>query len=218
MNTLNTHVTFTTPLMTWSKVLAIVWIWPALTAQTKAPQSQSTANHPQSALSASTTPAKMAPMPLVAPLFIEDSQRTSLITMVNSAPQSVDVDVVLYALSGDRIAGRTLTLSAYSQQTIAVADLLQIHDVQYGSVFVVPHRASTMAAQLSIFGRAGASTNDIEEEFQMMMGSGPSSYRAVSASKSPVVAIRSLSPESQTLAISCLKEHSGVVAKTGQSP
>jgi len=153
------------------------------------------------------------PMPLVAPLFIEDEERTGVVTMVNSAPQGLDLDVVLYTLSGAQIATRAIRLAPYSQQTVAIADLLQGSDVQFGSVFLVPHRMTTMAAQLSIAGRNGESTNDIEEEFQMLMGTSPANFKTVTVSKNPVIAVRSLSAEPQTLSIACL---AGEAASNGQ--
>jgi hypothetical protein len=162
---------------------------------------------------ATTRASGMMPMPLVAPLFIEDEERTGVVTMVNSASQGLDVDVVLYTLSGDQIATRAINLTPYSQQTVAIADLLQGSNVRYGSVFIVPHRLTTMAAQLSIAGRNGESTNDIEEEFQMLMGTNPANFKTVTVSKNPVVAVRSLSPEQQTLSIACL---AGEAANNGQ--
>jgi hypothetical protein len=184
-----------------AKLGVIACIVPALLAQTATTRAVTRRNTG----SASAAPMDaMMPMPLVAPLFIEDQEHTGIITMVNSSSQGVDVDVVLYSLSGDQLATHALTVSPYSQQTIAIADLLQNSDVQYGSVFIVPHRMTTMAAQLSIADRNGASTNDIEEEFQMLMEGAPANFRTVTVSKNPVVAVRSLSPDEQSLSLTCL--------------
>jgi hypothetical protein len=57
-----------------------------------------------------TSNASMGGMPLVAPLSIEDQQRTSVITMVNSAPDGLGVDAVLYDLSAGRLARETVSL------------------------------------------------------------------------------------------------------------
>ena len=143
-------------------------------------------------------------MPQVAPLFIEDSQRTSLITMVNSAPDEVDVDVILYKLSGEEVARQTVSMSPFSQRTLRISELLEDATVSYGSVFLVPNRKSTMAAQLSITSKAEGPALDIEEEFQMPAGSTPADYRAASVSAQPIIAVRSLSANSETLSVSCL--------------
>ncbi|HLH00257.1 MAG TPA: hypothetical protein VKX49_28380 [Bryobacteraceae bacterium] len=144
------------------------------------------------------------PMPSVAPLFIEDQQRTSVITMVNDAPDPLGLDVLLYSLSGLQLAKQAVSLQPHSQQVLAVASLLQASGNQYGSVVLMPHRATTMAAQLSISGRNGTEAGDIEEEFQMLMSPKPANYRAVSLSASPVVAITSLSATKQAVSVSCL--------------
>ncbi|HXE05669.1 MAG TPA: hypothetical protein VN579_06760 [Bryobacteraceae bacterium] len=145
--------------------------------------------------------------PLVAPLFIEDQQRTSVVTMVNGAPDGVDADVVLYGFSGDLLAKRTISIGPHSQYVVNVADLLGGSRPQYGTVFVVPHRNSTMAAQLSIAGRNGAPVNDVEEDFPMLMGMQAANFRAVSASPDAIVAVHSLSSDRQTLLIACATEN-----------
>jgi hypothetical protein len=190
-----------------STALMTLALLPALAAQTSLSQSASRQK---------TAGTGMMPMPLVAPLFIEDDQRTSVITMVNNAPQGVDVDVVLYSLSGDRLVQQTVALSPHSERAVSVRDLLQDSAVQYGSVFLAPHRNSTMAAQLSIAGRSGNSTNDVEEEFQMLTGSDPADFRAVSVSTAPLIAVRSLSSEAQTLSVTCLQGQSENQARNGK--
>jgi hypothetical protein len=173
-------------------------------SQPAKPNTAATVSNPTSAM--------QMPMPLVAPLFIEDEERTGVVTMVNSASEPVDVDLVLYSLAGDQIASRSLTVSAHSQQAVAVWDVLGDSGIQYGSIFIVPHRSTSLAAQLSISGRNGASTNDIEEEFQMLMSSSPANYRGVSASKDPVIAVRSLSMNQEALSVTCL---AGETASSG---
>jgi len=196
-----------------SSVLITLALGPALLAQPSATQSTS----PQkSVTSLSTKGSATMPMPLVAPLFIEDDQRMSVITIVNNAPQGVDVDVVLYSLSGDHLVQQTVALSPRSERSVAVGDLLGDSAVRYGSVFLLPHRPSTMAAQLSIAGRGGDSVNDVEEEFQMLMGSAPANFRAVSISTAPLIAVRSLSAEEQTLQVACFQGHNGNKATDGK--
>src|SRR6266700_6128902 len=80
--------------------------------------------------------AAQMPMPLVAPLFIEDQQRSSVITMVNDAPASLDLDVILYTLTGIQLAKQAVSLQPHSQQVVALASLLQSSGNHYGSVFL----------------------------------------------------------------------------------
>ncbi len=160
------------------------------------------------------SPEPMMPMPLVAPLFIEDNSTESIITMASHSTMPLDVDVTLSALSGDQLVTKTITIAAHSEQTLNIADLLANAPAAsastYGSVLLVPHRAAALAAQLSIVSRTG-SPQDIEEEFAMPMSSKPASYRAVTSGLSamPVIAIRSVSKAQQTVSISCVMEAGG---------
>jgi hypothetical protein len=137
--------------------------------------------------------ASSMPMPLIAPLFIEDQQRTSIVTIVNNEPDPVTLDVVLYSMAGKQLATRPLTLAPHTQQSVPIADLVQASGAGYGSVVLMPHRSTTVAAPLSIIARDGAPLGDIEEEFSMSMSSNPSNYRAVSVGARPLLAVTSLS-------------------------
>jgi hypothetical protein len=157
------------------------------------------------------------PMPSIAPLFMEDQQRTSVITMVNDAPTSLDLDVVLKDLSGAQLIKQAISLEPHSQQTVPIATLLPSSTNHYGSVLLMPHRPTTMAAQLSITNRDGAEGGNIEEEFTMLMSPNPATYRAVSVASGSLVAITSLSPEAQTVRVDCLhKTHEGTTSFTIQ--
>lgn len=155
------------------------------------------------------------PMPLVAPLFIENSTTQSVITLVSNSAEPVDVDITVSALSGDQLAKKTVRMNPHTQQTAKIADLLADSRTnlpsEYGSVSLVPDRLATLAAQLSITG-ANGSNSDIEEEFTMLMDSKPTNYRAVAGGLSavPIVAIRSLGSTRQTVSITCLMEGGGV--------
>ncbi|HEY3459058.1 MAG TPA: hypothetical protein VGK64_31020 [Bryobacteraceae bacterium] len=150
------------------------------------------------------------PMPLVAPLFIENGTTHSTITLVSNFSKPLDVDVVLSGLEGDQIAKSTITMAAYSQRKVELANILRnapwVADSGYGSVLLDPHIASPLAAQLSIVNER--QQNDVEEEFVMMMGSAPANYRAVTGnlSTAPIVAIRSTSTTNQTLSVTCLSQ------------
>lgn len=151
----------------------------------------------------------MMPMPLVAPLFIEDDRRESVITMVNDAPDPVTLDVVLLNAAGGEIAKRSVTIEPHATRSAVVADILTSASAAWpmiGSVVLQPNRPSTMAAQLSISGRDGTLSDDIEEEFSMMMDEKPANFRAVTTSAEPVLAIRSMASAPQTVTITCLTD------------
>lgn len=194
-----------------------------LAAQTQAVVSQAgQAQVSQSApQSPSSTPADNAmPMPLVAPLFIDNATTTSAITLVSDSSRPLDVDVMLSGPSGDQLAKTTVTIGAHAQRVVMLADLLAAapyHPAAFGSVVVMPHRPSTMSAQLSIVSSETASTHDLEEEFLMMMGDEPAQYRAVATGASAVVlSMRSLSAVTRMVSVECLtaggSRHSGAIA------
>jgi len=151
----------------------------------------------------------MTPMPLAAPIFIEDDVTTSLITMVNSLSTPLEVDVILSGVDGNELAKSATTIGSHTEQEIAVRDLLDAasyHGPVYGSVLLVPHRNSTLAAQMSIVRHKG-SANDIEEEFVMLQGAKSADFRAVASNVTaePIIAVRSLSTTRQTITIECLE-------------
>jgi len=173
---------------------------------------QSQVKHPSTSGSAASqsdpTPMPMAPMSLAAPIFIEDSVTTSQLTMVNSLSAPIDVDVILSDLDGNELAKRTITIGSHTEQELTVRDLLDgasYHGPAYGSVFLVPHRNSTLAAQMSIVRRKEV-ISDIEEEFVMLQGSQSADFRAVASNitTAPIIAIRSLTTTRQTVTIECL--------------
>src|SRR6185437_7339524 len=91
--------------------------------------------------------AKTMPMPLVAPLFIEDERRTSAITIVSDSPNSsLDVDIILVNPSGEPLVKQTVRISPRGEKTVAVTDLLASLPISwpvYGSIYLKPHRSST---------------------------------------------------------------------------
>lgn len=154
----------------------------------------------------------MMPMPIVAPLFIEDETTHSEITMVNSLGLELSVDVVLFSPSGAALVRKKVTMEPRSQMRLRLADLLRdvpiYPDSTYGSVSLMADRPSPLAAQLSILKDDGSSPTDVEEEFAMLTGSNQANYRAVAGelSAAPLIAVRSLSAKEQTLSIGCLME------------
>lgn len=163
----------------------------------------------QSSARPASMPMPVMPMKLVAPLFIEDDVTTSVMTMVNSMAKPIDVDVILTGLDGNEIAKRTTTIASHSVQQLAAQDLLQgasVFGPAYGSVLLLPHEVSILAAQMSVVHRGG-SVSDIEEEFAMIMEvPRPAHFRAVANNLAapPIIAIRSLSNQERVITIDCL--------------
>jgi len=184
-------------------------------ARKRSPSPQGPMQSPSSPANATSKLASMpmpvSPMTLVAPIFIEDADTTSTITMVNSLPTAIDVDVLLFDLGGNQIAKSTTTVSANAAQQVTARGLLDAASYTgpvYGSVLLMPHRMATLAAQMSIVRRNDA-LNDIEEEFVMLMAeSAPANFRSVASNiaAAPIVAIRSLSNTRRTITIQCLTD------------
>lgn len=151
----------------------------------------------------------MRPMPLVAPLFIDDPTTSSTITIVSDSPEEVNADLSLSNLSGEELAKTHLTLPRYSRRILKVADLLDTsHHPRslstFGSVTLMPKQRTSLAAQLSI--TRNDRSNDVEEEFVMLGDSGLANYRAVAnvPSRMPLLSLMSLSSTPQDVTVNCL--------------
>ena len=192
-----------------SKLIPVCLLLTAATLLSASQQPDSTASPHNTRLLSSRKEPPM-PMPLVAPLFIENGMTHSTITLVNNFSKPLDIDVVLSDLEGNQIAKSAVTIDAYSPKKVEIADVLSqmpwAATSGYGSVLLSSHTATTLAAQLSIVNQE--LQNDMEEEFVMMMGSYPANYRAVAAnlSTTPIVAVRSTSATDQTISVTCLSE------------
>jgi hypothetical protein len=168
----------------------------------------------QAASDAQTPPGSMG-MPMVAPLFLENPQLSSMLTLVNSATISESADVVLLDPEGHQIVKRTITLGPHSQAEVAVRELLEAADstVTMGSIEVnASDENMAIAAQLSISGQSPARALHFEEELVMPMAQKSKVTRAavVSIAGSPVIALRSLSNITQRITVECL-EHTGLI-------
>jgi uncharacterized lipoprotein YbaY len=155
---------------------------------------------------------EMKPMPIVAPLFIQNGTTYSEITIVSEFSKNLDVEVILSSLSGTELARKKVSMDSHSQKKLKVADVLAdahvYQDGIYGSISLEADRPAPFAAQLSIVDKSGPQPVDVEEEFVMLMGVKPANYRAVTGnlSDAPVVSIRSLSAIKQTVSIGCVTE------------
>jgi len=91
-------------------------------------------------------------MPLVAPLFVEDETTHSEVTVVNSSPATLDVDLAVSGPLGEALARRAIQMEPHSQRRLKVADLLRAESswgAVYGSISLIGNRRSQLAAQLS---------------------------------------------------------------------
>lgn len=67
----------------------------------------------------------MMHMPLVVPLFIEDGNYTSTLIMVNGTTKTTYADVTLRGLDGKTLIEKRVNFPSFSQQRVAVSDLLK---------------------------------------------------------------------------------------------
>ena len=160
---------------------------------------------------------------MVAPLFLENPQLSSLLTLVNSATISERADVVLVDPDGHQIIRRQVTLGPHSQAEVSVRELLEDakSTATMGSVEVnAADQNMAIAAQLSISGQSPARTVHFEEELIMPMIQGSKVSRAavVSVVGLPIIALRSLNNAGQKVAINCLDEQHGMIESVVDVP
>lgn len=157
----------------------------------------------------------MTAMPLIAPLFIEDQDHESVLTMINEIKATVHVTVVAKSIDGSVIAQQLITFPGHTQQVLRVRDLLGDRGAEQaiGSLQVVPNpmevQSMAVAAQLSITSATGPFTRSLEEELESPDPGMPSTYRVVvpPARTYPLLALVSTSAGTQKISLTCL--HSG---------
>ncbi len=168
--------------------------------------------------------ASMAAMPLVAPLFIENGQLSTSVSIVSAMARATTVDVILLDQNGIQITAQTYPLDGHAQQVVKVSDLLQAANsaVPFGSVKIETDAQAEMnmsvLAQASITGTTSGGPVYLEEELPMTTPGDSGVVRAVAPAGLgfPVLALRSTSSTSQTVTVSCLYEHGGVGQSTVQ--
>jgi hypothetical protein len=159
--------------------------------------------------------AAMTSMPLVAPLFIENGELSTTVTVVNAMIRATTVDVILLDQSGATITQQTYALDGHSQQAIDVSDLLRAANSAafFGSVKIESDMEAEMnmgvLGQVSISGTGRGNPVYLEEEFPMMGPHDSGVFRAVAPAGLgfPVLALRSTSTSPQTVTVGCLYEH-----------
>jgi hypothetical protein len=112
----------------------------------------------------------MAPM-LVAPLFLQDEQFSSTISLVNASNVNTYATITLRSLSGQTILQKKVSLAGSSPRQVEVQQLLQEVDSREtrGSIVVEQSpdlKGMAVLAQLSITYQ-GAHTSYVDEELAM---------------------------------------------------
>jgi hypothetical protein len=183
--------------------------------------SLSVAQNPPAQKSTSKTPSLS--MPMVAPVFLEDAEFTSTLTLVNDAIQDLSARVLVLDPHGVAAAQKEFHLPGHTSLPIRVHDLLEESGsaVTTGSVIVMPQPVPGMpiGGQLSITSRAGSIPSYIEEEMLMPdEKTTPGIYRtsALAVNGSPIIALKSLAQTTQTVTLECLSEKAGPTKGTVQ--
>lgn len=165
-----------------------------------------------STISSSDSSSDFMPMPIVAPLFLEGRGFTSTVVLINPIAQPISEEVSLRETDGTEIADKEITLQPRSQMRLAVADWIASSPstLQAGSVLVMPkdYPATTVAALLSIEFGDKDSPSYVDEEFAMPSVHSSPTLRGVALESSgdPILGVTSLSPNPQTISISCTSE------------
>lgn len=172
---------------------------------------------PTTATSDKATMPKMMPMPMVAPLFLENQEFSSTLYMVNDLNMPASAQVTLFDLDGNMICMDTISFKPNSQQSVDIRELLEKFKspATMGSLRLQPQTSSGtgILGQLSLT-YYGPKTTFFDEEMLMPSMEGSSTLRAVAdGDYLSAVAITSLSEASQTLTVSCLSEAGSPVTK-----
>ncbi len=163
-------------------------------------------------------------MPIVAPLFIENGQLSTTVTIINAMARGTKADVVLLDQQGAEITRQTYALEAHTQRAVKVADVLLAarSGVVFGSAKIETDTEAEknmgVLGQVSISGTGLGGTVYLEEEFPMTTPFDSGVLRAVApaALGFPVLALRSNSTLPQSITMTCVYERSGVAQSTVQ--
>lgn len=164
-------------------------------------------------------------MPMVAPVFLEDPEFTSTVTLVNDAIDDLNARVLVLDPHGVAAAQKEFLLPGHTSLPIRIHDLLEEarSAVTTGSVIVIPQPGPGMpiGGQLSITSRAGSIPSYIEEEMLMPdEKTAPGMFRtsALAVKGSPIIALKSLAQTTQTVTLECFSENAAPTKGTIQLP
>ena len=151
-------------------------------------------------------------MPMVAPLFLEDSDFSSTVTLVNDAVDPMQARVVVLDANGSQVAYKELQLAGHTSSPIQLHDLLTESGsaANVGSVLVIPEPVTGMpiGGQLSITARNAATPAYIEEEMLTADEGQQGVYRttALDVKGSPIIALKSQAQGVQAVTLQCFSE------------
>jgi hypothetical protein len=158
--------------------------------------------------------------PSIFPLFIEDNEISSLVTLINSSGISSSALLTIRDQQGKAYAPVSIPVVAHAKVQIKVADLLQkigAH-VRTGSILVTQGPELTrpsILGQLTLAETTAAPVALTEEELVMPMLFDSQDLHSISesATDAQLIAVTSLSTEPQHITVQCYKK-AGVTTKT----
>lgn len=168
----------------------------------------------------STPIARMPLEPSVFPLFIEDNEISSLVTLINGSAVSTSVALTIRDLQGKASPPLSISIGAHEKVQIKVADLLQkigAH-IRTGSILITQGpelQEPVIVGQLTLSAISAAPVALTEEELVMPMLVDSQDLRSISesATDAQLIAVTSLSNEPQHITAHCYKE-GAVTTKT----
>lgn len=161
-------------------------------------------------------------MPMVAPLFLEDGDFSSAVTLVNDAIDPMQARVVVLDANGLQVAYKELQLPGHTSLSVELHDLLTEAGsaANVGSVLVLPAPVAGMpiGGQLSITAKNAATPAYIEEEMLTGDEGQKGVYRttALDVKGSPVIALKSQAQGVQTVTLQCFSEKTAPTTGTLQ--
>ena len=169
--------------------------------------------------------APMAVEPSVFPLFIEDNEISSAITLINGTSVSSLAVLTIRDLHGKSYPALSIPVGAHAKMQIKVADLLQKigTPLRAGSILVAQGpgvEAPVIVAQLTLSEITGTPVALTEEELVMPMLVDSQDLRSVSESDTDaqLIAVTSLSKEPENLTTQCYKKGSVNTKTTTLAP
>lgn len=148
---------------------------------------------------------------LVAPIYISDEQVESVLNISNGNTGTANIVVRFYSLEGQIVAEKALTLGKSENRRLEIgAVAMRQHSfASLGSITILANvpRSVRLTGYVSIDSRRGGDTVHLKEDLQTIAELDPSVISAVvpATFSIPVLGIRSTSPFTQHISISCFE-------------
>ncbi len=143
---------------------------------------------------------------LVAPLVIESSDWSSVVTLVNESKNQIHAQLALRAIDGELVAANTVVLPGHSSRRVAVESLF--HGVDFIGFLTVnvqemdAAQNMAVAAQLTLIGKGNLIGTSIDQELEMpKMGS---NFKSVVDSSSALLAIQNAGMQTAPATVTCI--------------